>query len=106
MCDFRFRSPVRSARRGSGLCDLLAPKETSWQRISAVCPAGRNGEPPTRLPSLRFPKFQLGPDCNLDHTVAPFSEDLIRLVDLIKCERVREEWGQIQSPMPDQFHQP
>jgi hypothetical protein len=64
------------------------------------------GEPLPRLPSLRFPGFQLGPDCNLDHTVAPFSEDLIRLVDLIECEPVREEWGQTQPPMPDQFHQP
>ena len=53
------------------------------------------GEPLTRLPSLRSPGFQLGPDCNLNHTVAPFSEDLIRLVDLIECEAVRQERGQI-----------
>ena len=51
------------------------------------------GEPRPRLPSLRFPGFQLGPDCNLDHAVAPFSEDLIRLIDLIECERVRQERG-------------
>src|ERR1700674_3377789 len=64
------------------------------------------GEPLTRLPSLRFPGFQLGPDCDLDHTVSPFSEDLIGLVDLIEWEGMGEEWGQVQPPMPDQFHQP
>jgi hypothetical protein len=64
-------------------------------RISRVCPAGRNGEPLTRLPSLRSPGFQLGPDCNLNHTVAPFSEDLIGVVDLIEREAVRQQRGQI-----------
>ena len=64
------------------------------------------GEPLPRFAELRFPGFQLGPDCNLDHAVASLSEDLICLIDLIECERVRQERGQIQPAMPDQFHQP
>jgi hypothetical protein len=64
------------------------------------------GEPLTRLRSQRFPGFQLGPDCNLNHTVAPFSEDLIGLVDLIEGEGARQERSQIQPSMRNQLHQP
>jgi hypothetical protein len=66
----------------------------------------RLGEPRSRLSSLRLPGFQLGSDCDLNHTVAPFGEDLIRLVDLIEGERVRQEQGKIEPSMPNQFHQP
>jgi hypothetical protein len=41
------------------------------------------------------PGFQLGPDCNLNHTIVPFSEDLIGVVDLIEREAVRQQRGQI-----------
>jgi hypothetical protein len=94
MCDFRFRSQVD--RRVVGVVYV-----TYWHRRkrpgseSVQSVRGQEWGTPTRLPSLRFPKFQLGPDCNLDHTVAPFSEDLIRLVDLIECEGVRQQRGQI-----------
>jgi hypothetical protein len=62
---------------------------------SSAIPGGGKWGPLTRLPSLRSPGLQLGPDCNLDHTIAPFSEDLICLVDPIKCEAVGQERGQV-----------
>jgi len=49
---------------------------------------------------------QLRSDCNLDDTIASFTEDLIRLIDLIEAESVRQERGQVQALLPNQFHQP
>jgi hypothetical protein len=47
----------------------------------------RPGELLLVLLSLRFPRIaNLGPDCDLNDTIAPFSEDLIRLVDLIEAK--------------------
>jgi hypothetical protein len=62
---------------------------------SSAIPGGREMGTADSFAESAIPGLQLGPDCNLDHTIAPFSEDLICLVDPIECEAVGQERGQV-----------